>query len=90
MGPEKSFKLGFDVGGEVANSLYVQDVVVVAMGLVDSLPEDERPRMTPKDVPDYVDAEQFSLGYTQGMRARCGEIVERLNSDRRARLGATT
>lgn len=90
MTPEASFNLGYDVGSLVAESMSIELVGLVVMDLVEALPEDERPRMFPDEIPDYADACQFAAGYTQGMQHRCGAIVTRLNGDRQSRLGTTT
>jgi hypothetical protein len=93
---EQAEILGTGVGRAAADMLRIEIVAAVFLRNTDMLDECCRPR-GPFDGPlnDSLrtDAGEFAAdferGFWDGMRGRCGEIVDRLNADHAARLPVT-
>lgn len=88
MDEAKSYQLGVGVGREFANNLQIELVCAISMGLTEHLDESVSSIEQPTEIPDYVDDEQYRHGFLLGLRGRCGEIINRLDGDRGARIGS--
>lgn len=90
---EQAEILGTGVGRSMADMLRIEIVAAVYLRQTDMLDECCRPR-GPFDGPANdslrTDAGEFAAdferGFWDGMRGRCGEIIDRLNQNHSARL----
>lgn len=89
MTDDQSYRLGIEVGRAAADMLKIEYVIAICLDLVDELDDDVRPAMVPSEFPPQADHGWFTDGYRDGLNIRCGEIVNRLNGDSAARLGAS-
>jgi len=94
---DQAYRLAIGCGQAAADMLRIEIVVWVYLDRLDLLDESCRPQ-GPFDRQVLGDlradagefADDFERGYWDGLRRRCGEIIDRLNTNSIARLPETT
>jgi hypothetical protein len=94
---DQAYRLALGVGGSTADMLRIEIVAAIYLDRLDMLDESCRPQ-GPFDRQILGDlraeagefADDFERGYWDGLRGRCGEIIERLNTHTNARLPEPT
>ena len=94
---DQAYRLGTRVGHATADMLRIEIVAAIYLDRTEMLDESCRPQ-GPFDRQILGDlraeagefADDFERGYWDGLRGRCGDIIERLNTNSVARLPEPT
>ena len=82
-----SYVFGFEVGGKLAQELAIEIVCAIYCGTLEHMDECVSDTGSCKEVPDYVTGPEYRRGFADGLRAECWAIIDRLNRDRKLRVG---